>query len=42
MNLTLNNVAIINVVGSNSVVVEKGVTVSATDVTVDGVTWTNS
>ena len=42
MNLTLNNVAITNVVGSNSVVVEKGVTVSATDVTVDGVTWTNS
>ena len=42
MNLTLNNVAITNVVGSNSVVVEGGVTVSATDVTVDGVTWTNS
>ena len=42
MNLTLNNVAITNVVGSNSVVVESGVTVSATDVTVDGVTWTNS
>ena len=41
MNLTLNNVAITNVVGSNSVVVESGVTVSATDVTVDGVTWTN-
>ena len=42
MNLTLNNVAITNVVGSNSVVVENGVTVSATNVTVDGVTWTNS
>ena len=42
MNLTLNNVAITNVVGSNSIVVENGVTVSATNVTVGGVTWTNS
>ena len=42
MTLTLNNVAITNVVGSNSVVVENGVTVSATNVTVDGVAWTNS
>ena len=42
MTLTLNNVAITNVVGSNSIVVENGVTVSATNVTVGGVTWTNS
>ena len=42
MTLTLNNVAITNVVGSNSIVVENGVTVSATNVTVGSVTWTNS
>ena len=42
MTLTLNNVAITSVVGSNSIVVENGVTVSATNVTVGGVTWTNS
>ena len=42
MTLTLDNVAITNVVGSNSIVVENGVTVSATNVTVGGVTWTNS
>ena len=40
MTLTLNNVAITNVVGSNSIDVENGVTVSATNVTVGGVTWT--
>ena len=39
MTLTLNNVAITNVVGSNSIVVENGVTVTATNVTVDGAAW---
>ena len=42
MTLTLNNVAITNVVGNKSIFVESGVTVSATNVTVGGVTWTNS
>ena len=39
MTLTLNNVAITNVVGSNSIVVASGVAVSATNVTVDGAAW---
>ena len=39
MALTLNNVAITNVVGSNSIVVASGVAVSATNVTVDGAAW---
>ena len=39
MTLTLNNVAITNVVGSNSIVVASGVTVSATNVNVDGAAW---
>ena len=44
--MTLNNVAITNVVGSNSIVVDgesgyTGVTtVNATNVTVDGTAWT--
>ena len=41
MNLTLENVAITNVVGSNSIVTATGVTVNATNVTVDGNTWSN-
>ena len=39
MTLTLNNVAITNVVGSNSIVVASGVAVSATNVTVNGAAW---
>ena len=39
MALTLNNVAITNVVGSNSIVVASGVAVSATNVTVGGAAW---
>ena len=39
MILTLNNVAITNMVGSNSIVVASGVAVSATNVTVDGAAW---
>ena len=39
MILTLNNVAITNMVGSNSIVVASGVAVSATNVNVDGAAW---
>ena len=39
MILTLNNVAITNMVGSNSIVVASGVDVSATNVNVDGAAW---
>ena len=41
MNLTLENVAITDVVGSNSIVTETGVSVNATNVTVDGTAWNN-
>ena len=44
MTLTLNNVAITNMVGDNDIVTTstKAVTVDATNVTVDGTAWTNS
>ena len=40
MTLTLNNVAITNMIGDKSIVAESNVTVTATTVTVDGAAWT--
>lgn len=39
MTLILENVTITNMVGSNSIVAATGVTVQATNVTVDGQAW---